>query len=80
MQYSKRPVNRSKDYLVPVHYRQSRGYIVKTGTTERPRVINRLAHVGIFIWMKPSMTTCPVSVPVIVEFCPEASNATAKEH
>ena len=28
--------------------------------------------------MKPSMTTCPVSVPVIAEFCPEASNATAK--
>lgn len=28
--------------------------------------------------MKPSMTICPASVPVSVEFCPEASSATAK--
>ena len=27
--------------------------------------------------MNPSIITCPVKVPVIVEFCPEASNATA---
>ncbi len=28
-------------------------------------------------WMKPSITTCPASVPVIEEFCPLASSAMA---
>ena len=30
--------------------------------------------------MKPSSTTCPASVPVSVEFWPEASSASAKTH
>ncbi len=29
------------------------------------------------MWIKPSMIICPVKVPVMVEFCPDASNATA---
>ena len=41
------------------------------------RVISRRSHGETFRWMKPSITTCPASVPVIDEFCPLASSAMA---
>ena len=41
------------------------------------RVIIRRIHGDTFRWMKPSITTCPASVPVIDEFCPLANRATA---
>src|SRR5699024_2144748 len=50
----------------------------RTGTTDNNRVISRRAHSGIRMWMNPSMITCPVKLPVIVEFCVEAKKATAK--
>ena len=49
----------------------------KTGITEIIRVTSRRAQRGIFMWTNPSMMTCPVRVPVMVEFCPDASRATA---
>ena len=52
---------------------------INTGTTEISRVTSRRSQIGIFIWTKPSIITCPVKVPVIVEFCPEASSATANK-
>ena len=42
------------------------------------RVIIRRSHGGSRMSRKPSITIWPASVPVIVEFCPEASSATAK--
>lgn len=48
----------------------------KTVITDIIRVIMRLNQTGTFIWIKPSIIICPVSVPVIVEFCPEANKAT----
>ena len=41
------------------------------------RVIKRRNHGVSRIFRNPSMTTCPASVPVSVEFCPEASRAMA---
>jgi len=41
------------------------------------RVISRRSHGRRRMLRKPSITICPASVPVSVEFCPEASNATA---
>ncbi len=41
------------------------------------RVIKRRSHGEILRLTKPSITICPVNVPVIVEFCPDASKATA---
>ena len=49
-----------------------------TGITVMTRVMTRRAHSGMRSLMKPSITIWPVSVPVIVEFWPEASSATAK--
>lgn len=49
-----------------------------TGMMASMRVISRRIQTGSFIWMKPSMTIWPVSVPVMVAFCPDASRATAK--
>src|SRR5205807_9150116 len=44
-----------------------------------PILINRRNHGRNRIFTNPSMTTCPARVPVSVEFCPEASNATANK-
>ena len=44
----------------------------------RPRVTNRRSQGVSRILRNPSMTICPASVPVRVEFCPEASRAKAK--
>ena len=41
------------------------------------RVISRRNHGVIRMLRKPSITIWPASVPVRVEFCPDASNATA---
>ncbi|MNF15269.1 hypothetical protein D3C81_1826530 [compost metagenome] len=41
------------------------------------RVINRLSQGDIRMLTKPSITICPARVPVKVEFCPDASSATA---
>ena len=41
------------------------------------RVIRRRSHGWMRQCMKPSMTTCPASVPVMVLLCPLASSATA---
>ncbi len=51
---------------------------IAAGTTASPRVISRRTHGRIRRWRNPSMTICPASVPVSVEFCPLASSATAK--
>ena len=42
------------------------------------RVINRRSHGRSRMFRNPSITICPASVPVSVEFWPEASSATAK--
>ena len=41
------------------------------------RVIRRRSHGRSRMLMKPSITICPASVPVRVEFWPEQSSATA---
>ena len=48
------------------------------GTTASVRVISRRTQGLIRQCMKPSITTCPASVPVIVLLWPLASSATAK--
>ena len=40
------------------------------------RVMIRRSHGRILQRMKPSITTCPASVPVMVLLCPLASRAT----
>ena len=47
------------------------------GRIARPRVINRRTQGRIRQCMKPSITTCPASVPVMVLLWPLASSATA---
>ena len=42
-------------------------------------VINLLTHGFRRIFRKPSITICPARVPVTVEFCPDANNATPKK-
>src|SRR5579859_3144599 len=49
------------------------------GTIAMSRVISRRSQGRSRTFTKPSMTTCPASVPVNVEFCPEASSATANK-
>ena len=49
------------------------------GTMASARVINRRSHGRSRMLMNPSMTICPASVPVSVEFCPEASSARANK-
>ena len=39
--------------------------------------MSRRTHGGTLQCMKPSITTCPASVPVIVLLCPLAKSATA---
>ena len=41
------------------------------------RVISRRSHGAGGYCRNPSITICPASVPVSVEFCPEASSASA---
>ena len=48
------------------------------GTMAMARVIKRRSHGRKRMLMNPSITICPASVPVSVEFCPEASSASAK--
>ena len=48
------------------------------GTIAISRVIRRRSHGRRRILRKPSITICPASVPVSVEFWPEASSASAK--
>ena len=55
-------------------------YIIATmiaGTIAIPRVISRRNHGRNRMFRNPSITICPASVPVSVEFNPEASNARA---
>ena len=47
------------------------------GRMARVRVISRRTQGEIRQCMKPSITTCPASVPVMVLLCPLASRATA---
>ena len=47
------------------------------GTMASERVMSRRTHGRIRQCMKPSITTCPASVPVIVLLWPLASSATA---
>ena len=51
---------------------------MSAGTIAMPRVISRRSHGRSRMLRKPSITICPASVPVSVEFCPEKSSATAK--
>ena len=48
------------------------------GITASERVMSRRTHGLILQFMKPSMTTCPARVPVIVLLWPLARSATAK--
>ena len=47
------------------------------GRIAKPRVISRRIQGDSFQCMKPSITTWPASVPVIVLLCPLANSATA---
>ena len=47
------------------------------GTMATLRVSRRRIHGRMRRSRNPSITTCPASVPVSVDACPEASNATA---
>ena len=50
---------------------------IAAGTTASERVTRRRSHGATCQSRKPSITTCPASVAVTVEFWPEASSATA---
>ena len=50
---------------------------ITAGIMAISRVIKRRNHGVRRMLRNPSMTTCPASVPVSVEFCPDASSATA---
>ena len=50
---------------------------ITAGTMAMSRVMSRRSQGGRRMLRKPSITICPASVPVSVEFCPEASSATA---
>ncbi len=51
---------------------------IAAGMIAMERVSNLRSQGLIRIWRKPSMTTCPASVPMMVEFWPLASRATPK--
>ena len=51
---------------------------IAAGTIAIPRVIRRRSHGRSRMWRNPSITIWPASVPVSVEFCPDASRASAK--
>ena len=50
------------------------------GTMAARRVTSRRTHGRTRSWTKPSITTCPASVPVSVELWPDASSATREQH
>ena len=50
---------------------------ITAGTMAMPRVMSRRSHGRNRRFRKPSITICPASVPVSVEFWPDASSATA---
>lgn len=52
--------------------------MIIAGIIARSRVIIRLSQGAILMFKNPSIITCPANVAVMVEFCPEASNANAK--
>jgi len=65
-------VSRSVTLLLP------RIPIMRTaGRMARLRVMSRRTHGRMRQCMKPSITTCPARVPVMVLLCPLASSATA---
>ena len=47
------------------------------GTMAMSRVMSRRSHGRRRMLRKPSITIWPASVPVSVEFCPDASSASA---
>src|SRR6185369_12385999 len=51
---------------------------ITAGMIAMARVMSRRSHGRSRILRKPSITTCPASVPVSVEFCPDARSARAK--
>ena len=72
-----------------IHFTRERLHMVNDDPVGRPltrtagnmasaRVITRLSHGLIRHRMKPSITTCPARVPVMVLLCPLARSATAK--
>ena len=50
---------------------------ITAGMIAMSRVMRRRSQAGSRMLRKPSITIWPASVPVMVEFCPEASRATA---
>src|SRR4029077_1807943 len=64
--------------LMAIFLQQMVAVTITAGMMASSRVINRRKTGGRRMRRKPSITTWPASVPVSVEFWPEASRATAK--
>ena len=49
--------------------------VIAAGTMAMARVMSRRSHGRMRMLRNPSITICPASVPVSVEFCPDARSA-----